>query len=450
MSRLDTTSLMVVVEYLNDIALFHNFEEINKRCQDVLKCFKVNPEVNQHISLELLKLFPNIQTLSCSVEDYIKEGVTQPFELYKLRVEAVAIEILDQFHDQISSLKIGVYNGTSPSLPEHFDLSSYHFLKQLEINANTTVISINSPKCLQRLKIAECRNLTTLHNCSALKLLRLYDCKQFSDVAFITNCDEMTRLEIMKCGTINMLDLKNCHSLKHVITANCENLVDLKVPDCVTCLEVDGCRNLQNLELGNGITELKMYCCPVLKSFSLPQKVKNLSLSGFDKLEEIVGAEQSKQLRRIKVVHCNELKCEKFKLPVGIQELDIDTSSCLQGDIDWKKYLELEKVNIENCSGMESIELPAHVQVFTIDNCVRLQMVSLPISLKKVALTKCDLVDEIRTDAKCEILAQKCMSLMSIKGTNIKKCLVYDCPLLNTENLNERNVPTINLQSLQL
>ena len=48
MKKLDTTSLMIIIHYLNNYQTLQQIPFINKKLQDVLLSFKVNPEINQH------------------------------------------------------------------------------------------------------------------------------------------------------------------------------------------------------------------------------------------------------------------------------------------------------------------------------------------------------------------------------------------------------------------
>ena len=106
MKRLDTTSLMIIIHYLNNYESLQKIPFINKKLSDVLLSFKVNPEINQQVLEKHLKYFPNIQTLSCSMEDYIKFEQPKEYDLYRLRIEWLSFDYLQPFLLKLHTLKI--------------------------------------------------------------------------------------------------------------------------------------------------------------------------------------------------------------------------------------------------------------------------------------------------------------------------------------------------------
>ncbi|EDR22860.1 hypothetical protein, conserved [Entamoeba dispar SAW760] len=433
MSRLDVSSLMVVVEYFNEFKALNEFVLVNKKCQDVLLSFKVNPEIHQHITPKLLRFFPHIQTLSCSFEDYQQYQIISEYDLYRFRIERIPFEKILPFYNKISTLKIGVYNGTSPTLPSQFDTKNWTSLRSLEINANSQIETLEYPGTLTRLKIAECKNLKSIIGSNQLKMLRLYDCKSISVIPNVS----LTRLEIMKCNSFEFIDVTHYIELKHIIISECFSLLELSIPNSVSTLELDGCKSLQRLELSSNLSKINFYYCNRIRSFKIPTKITSLRLSDFGLLSKIENIELCKNIQEFKLVNCNQLI--NFNIPSTLHTLELKNSLSHYKKIDLSHVNNLISASFVDCLTLEEINFPMHFSNLFIDHCEAIANLLLPSSMTKVNITKCGLLQTIKTKAKCELIVQQCNILFKLETPNIIKCFYYNCPLLSVEQFNTNN-----------
>lgn len=444
MKKLDTTSLMIIIHYLNNYQTLQQIPFINKKLQDVLFSFKVNPEINQHVEEKQLKYFPNIQTLSCSMEDYIKFEHPQNYDLYRLRIESLSFNLLEPFLKKLNTLKIGKYNGRSPQLPKTLDLFECQFLKSFELNANDQVETIICPKNLTRLKIAECRNLNELKGTQRIEMLRLYDCKSISS---IPSC-ELTRLEVMRCPMIQQLELKSFHQIEHVLVSGCSSLQSLHLPNSVTTLELDDCQSLTTLQLSNQLKRIQFYYCSSLKSLILPTTITSLQLTHFDQLETLENISNCNMLEVIKFNNCQ--KISEFVFPSSLTSFSLKKSLNTIDHLKLNHCERLQSVECVDCGKIQSIEMTNGIQTIFIENAQFLSSLSLPSSLTKVNLLNCPSLEVVKTNAECELILQHCQCIVDLEVPNIQKCLCYNCPMLSIEELQNNSMPIIELKKLLL
>ncbi|EKE41852.1 hypothetical protein ENUP19_0009G0022 [Entamoeba nuttalli] len=443
MSQLDVSSLMVVVEYFNELKALKEFILVNKKCQDVLLSFKVNPEIHQHISTELLRFFPHIQTLSCSFEDYQQCQIISEYDLYRFRIERIPFEKILPFYNKVAILKIGVYNGNSPILPTQFNTKNWTSLKSLEINASSQIETLEYPETLTRLKLAECKNLKSIIGSNQLKMLRLYDCKSISMIPNVF----LTRLEIMKCDSFKFIDATPYIDLRHIIISECSSLLELSIPNSVSTLELDGCTSLQRLDLSSNLSKINFYYCNRIRSFKIPTKITSLRLSDFELLSKIESIELCKNIQEVKLVNCNQLI--NFNIPLTLSTLELKNSLSYYKKLDLSCVNSLLSASFIDCLTLEEINFPMHFSNLFIDHCEALTTLLLPSSMTKVNITKCGLLQTIKTKAKCELIVQQCNILFKLETPNIIKCLYYNCPLLSVDQLNtNKNNRIIKLSSL--
>ncbi|KAL7713264.1 Leucine-rich repeat containing protein [Entamoeba marina] len=441
-AHLDLSSLMIIVEYLPNIKCIQTFTFVNKKCADTLYAFKINPEIHEHISHQLLSLFPNIQTLSCSFEDYQNLGLDDQYERYKFRLTHTPISNLNPFEQRITFLKLGFFNGICPILPSIFVLTSYKRLRELEINASPHLQTLECPTITTRLKISECKELTSVIAPPRLAMLSLYDCTSISNLPSV----DLTRLELMKCHSIQFLNLTNMPRLNHVIVSGCSQLLDLCLPNMVTTLELDDCGSLQRLDLSTSLKSLSFFYCGALRTLTIPDGVKSVNLVSFNKLSSIT-VDNCKEMTSLRLWRCETVG--QCLLGSSIKRIElIDSLRCTRFDISHYQFL--KEVILDHCRTLQHVSFPTQLEKLRIDHCENINELILPDSLLTLSITKCPLIQSISTNAFVEILLQCCEGIFEITTPNAKKCSIYNCPSLSVKELNDSGLPTITLSTLQM
>lgn len=170
-------------------------------------------------------------------------------------------------------------------LKETVELQPADKLLSVDLQNNNTITDLNAIASdeyyFNTLNLSNCKNITTL-DLSKMIYLESLD---------LSNCTKLTNVILPTNGRLKTVILKNCTNLKQLICNNLFQLETLDIDKCELLNEITfiGCQKITNLDLsGTSVSICRVQACNELKSLILTGKtINDIVINGCGKLEEL-------------------------------------------------------------------------------------------------------------------------------------------------------------------
>jgi hypothetical protein len=265
-------------------------------------------------------------------------------------------------------------------------------------------------------------------NLPSIHTLHLQDCREMRASLNMEPLRRLTRLQLQQCPGLQVLQL--CTSLQTPLVKGCEAPTELQAPTklgtsqgcCLQRLEVQDCPlrgGISGLQLLSSLTRLQLRQCNALEQLQLGSSLKELLLEGCQALSAIQAspgqcapqqdsvhdhpcAQLPNSLTRMELLQCPALTQLHFGSSLKqLQVKDCQALSALQaprGSGLLPPNCSLQQLTLHSCplGAVTDLQLLSNLTQLEVQGCDALRLLQLGRRLKRLLVTDCGSLAEIR------------------------------------------------------
>lgn len=281
-------------------------------------------------------------------------------------------------------------------LKETVELQYADKLLSIDLQNNNTITGLNAilsdEYYFNKLDLSNCKNITSLNLSKMIYLEELN----------LSNCTALTNLTLPTNGRLKKVILTNCSSLKQLICNNLFQLETLDIDGCELLNEISfiGCQKITSLNLsGTSVSICRVQSCNELTSLILTGKtINDIVISGCKKLSTLNLSSNSFSNYTLRLNAMTALKSLNVSGSSGLTRIILPNKE-EDGTTNWGSNF--KTLNIYNCSDLNEItyndglgNTTTNVGVFDFTLCTGLTSLSAfrgtnVVNVKNLVYTNC-------------------------------------------------------------
>ncbi|XP_034704125.1 disease resistance protein RGA2-like [Vitis riparia] len=266
------------------------------------------------------------------------------------------------------------------------------------------------PSCcpsLSELEITDCDQLTIVQllssphlsklvigDCGSLKSLQLPSCPSLSELE-IRDCDQLTTVQLLSSPHLSQLVIESCQSLKSLqLPSCCPSLSELKITDC------DQLTTVQLLSSPH-LSKLVIRYCISLESLQLPSCCPSLSELEITDCDQLTTVQllSSPHLSKLVIRYCISLKSLQLPSCPSLSKLEIIKCDQLT-TVQLLSSPHLSKLVIGDCGSLKSLQLPScpslsELEIRDCDQLTTVQLLSSP-HRSQLVIDSCESLESLQ------------------------------------------------------